>query len=156
MNEIANKGEGRGPSPVVPKKLGRIAKKLSAAGEELVLIAPAILHSQASEQMLAIARMGMLDKILGYLVTTDKNVHFVRPGIAWDSVRTVPLDVITGVEYVEEFHTNTLKPWWGRGRRRSSFMRTWMASGFISISRELSERTSRQGCELVWTFFSGL
>ncbi len=37
-----------------------------------MLIAPAILHSQASEQMLAIARMGMLDKILGYLVTTDK------------------------------------------------------------------------------------
>jgi hypothetical protein len=53
--------------------------------------------------------MGMLDKILGYLVTTDKNVHFVRPGIAWDSVRTVPLDVITGVEYVGEFHNNTLK-----------------------------------------------
>jgi hypothetical protein len=109
MNEITNKGEGRGPSPVVPKKLSRITRKLSAAGEELVLIAPAILHSQASEQMLAIARMGMLDKILGYLVTTDKNVHFVRPGIAWDSVRTVPLDVITGVEYVDEFHTNTLK-----------------------------------------------
>ena len=109
MNEIANKGEGRGPSPVVPKKLGRIAKKLSAAGEELVLIAPAILHSQASEQMLAIARMGMLDKILGYLVTTDKNVHFVRPGLAWDSVRSVPLDQVTGVEYVDEFHNNTLK-----------------------------------------------
>ena len=109
MNEIANKGEGRGPSPVVPKKLGRIAKKLSAAGEELVLIAPAILHSQASEQMLAIARMGMLDKVLGYLVTTDKNVHFVRPGIAWDSVQTVPLDVIDDVVYENEFHNNTLK-----------------------------------------------
>jgi len=109
MNEIANKGEGRGPSPVVPKKLGRITRKLSAAGEELVLIAPAILHSQASEQMLAIARMGMLDKILGYLVTTDKNVHFVRPGLAWDSVRSVPLDQVTGVEYVDEFHNNTLK-----------------------------------------------
>ena len=90
MNEIANKGEGRGPSPVVPKKLGRIAKKLFAAGEELVLIAPAILHSQASEQMLAIARMGMLDKILGYLVTTDKNVHFVRPGIAWIACARCP------------------------------------------------------------------
>ena len=59
--------------------------------------------------MLAIARMGMLDKVLGYLVTTDKCVHFVRPGIAWDSVQTVPLDVIDGVEYVDEFHNNTLK-----------------------------------------------
>ena len=93
----------------VPGKLKRTAKKLAAAGESLVQISPALLHSRASEQMLAIARMGMLDKVLGYLVTTDKCVHFVRPGIAWDSVQTVPLDVIDGVEYVDEFHNNTLK-----------------------------------------------
>jgi hypothetical protein len=93
----------------VPKKLNRTAKKLAAAGEKLVQIAPAILQSKASEQMLSIARMGMLDKVLGYLVTTDKNVHFVRPGIAWDSVQTVPLDVIDDVLYVDEFHNNTLK-----------------------------------------------
>jgi hypothetical protein len=93
----------------VPRKLNRTAKKLATAGESLMQIAPAILHSKASEQMLAIARMGMLDKVLGYLVTTDKNVHFVRPGIAWDSVQTVPLDVIDDVEYENEFHNNTLK-----------------------------------------------
>ncbi len=93
----------------VPKKLNRTTKKLAAAGEKLVQIAPAILQSKASEQMLSIARMGMLDKVLGYLVTTDKNVHFVRPGIAWDSVQTVPLDVIDDVLYVDEFHNNTLK-----------------------------------------------
>jgi hypothetical protein len=93
----------------VPKKLNRTARKLAAAGESLVQIAPALLQSKASERMLAFARMGMLDKVLGYLVTTDKNVHFVRPGIAWDSVQTVPLDVIDDVEYVDEFHNNTLK-----------------------------------------------
>ena len=93
----------------VPKKLNRTAKKLAAAGESLVQIAPAILHSKASEKMLAIARMGMLDKVLGYLVTTDKNMHFVRPGLAWDGVQTVPLDLIDEVEYVDEFHTNTIK-----------------------------------------------
>jgi len=93
----------------VPRKLNRTARKLAEAGESLVQIAPAILHSKASEKMLAIARMGMLDKVLGYLVTTDKNMHFVRPGIAWDSVQTVPLDVIDDVEYVKEFHTSTLK-----------------------------------------------
>ena len=93
----------------VPKKLARTARKLAAAGESLVQIAPAILHSKASEQMLAIARMGMLDKVLGYLVTTDRNVHFVRPGLAWDSVQTVPLDVIDDVLYENEFHNNTLK-----------------------------------------------
>ena len=93
----------------VPRKLNRTAKKLAAAGEKLVQIAPAILESRASQQMLAIARMGMLDKVLGYLVTTDKNVHFVRPGIAWDSVQTVPLDAIDDVLYENEFHNNTLK-----------------------------------------------
>jgi hypothetical protein len=93
----------------VPKKLNRTTKKLAAAGEKLVQIAPAILESKASQQMLAIVRMGMLDKILGYLVTTDKNVHFVRPGIAWDSVQTVPLDIIDDVVYENEFHNNTLK-----------------------------------------------
>jgi hypothetical protein len=93
----------------VPKKLNRTAKKLAAAGEKLVQIVPAILESRASQQMLAIARMGMLDKILGYLVTTDKNVHFVRPGIAWDSVQTMPLDIIDDVVYEKEFHNNTLK-----------------------------------------------
>jgi hypothetical protein len=98
-----------GSNPEVPKKLQRTVKKLAAAGEEPILIAPAILKSQASDQMLAIARMGMMDKVLGYLVTTKKSVHFVRPGIAWDRVQTVPLEKIDGVEYVDEFHTNTLK-----------------------------------------------
>ena len=108
MTETKEAG-GIGIEVEVPKKLNRTAKKLAAAGEKLVQIAPAILHSKASEQMLAIARMGMLDKVLGYLVTTDKNVHFVRPGIAWDSVQTVPLDVIDDVVYENEFHNNTLK-----------------------------------------------
>lgn len=97
------------PEVQVPKKLQRTVKKLAEAGEVPVLIAPAILKSQASDQMLAIARMGMMDKVLGYLVTTNKSVHFVRPGIAWDRVQTVPLEKIDDVEYVAEFHSNTLK-----------------------------------------------
>jgi len=96
-------------SPEVPKKLHRMVKKLAEAGEAPVQIAPAIVQSQASSQMLAIARMGMLDKILGYLVTTTKNVHFVRPGLAWDRVQTVPLEKIEDLEYVDEFHSNTMR-----------------------------------------------
>lgn len=95
-------------STEIPKKLKRTMKKLAEAGEELVQIAPAILRSQATDQMMAIARIGAMDKILGYLVTTKTNVHFVRPGIAWDSVQTVPLDKIDSVVYVDEFHSNTL------------------------------------------------
>jgi hypothetical protein len=105
MNETLENGSGI----EVPSKLKRTARKLAAAGEGIVQIAPAILHSRASEQMLSFARMGTLDKVLGYLVTTDKNVHFVRPGIAWDSVQTVPLDVIDDVEYMDEFHNCALK-----------------------------------------------
>lgn len=109
MTEIAEIEREKDTGPEVPKKLNRMVKKLLKAGEEPVLIAPALLHSQASETMLAIARMGMLDKTLGYLVTTRKNVHFVRPGFAWDSVQTMPLEKIDDVEYVAEFHTNTMK-----------------------------------------------
>ena len=100
---------GSSPEVPVPKKLQRTVKKLTETGEVPVQIAPAILKSQATDQMLAIARMGMMDKVLGYLVTTKKSVHFVRPGIAWDRVQTVPLEKIDDVEYVDEFHTNTLK-----------------------------------------------
>ena len=109
MTEIREIEREKDTGPEVPKKLNRMVKKLLKAGEEPVLIAPALLHSQASETMLAIARMGMLDKTLGYLVTTRKSVHFVRPGFAWDSVQTMPLEKIDDVEYVAEFHTNTMK-----------------------------------------------
>lgn len=92
-----------------PKKLQRTLKKLAAGGEEPILIIPAILERYATSQMLAMVRMGMMDRIFGYLIVTDKSVHFVRPGLAWDQVRTVPLDKIDAIEYVNEFHTNTLK-----------------------------------------------
>jgi hypothetical protein len=92
----------------VPKKLKRTVKKLADAGETLVQTAPALVQNQASRQMLSFARMGAMDKILGYLVTTDKNVHFVKPGLAWDRVQTVPLEKIEDVEYVDEFLSNTL------------------------------------------------
>ncbi|MDM7935022.1 MAG: hypothetical protein QUS08_06490 [Methanothrix sp.] len=91
-----------------PQKLQRFIKRLLDQGEEPVQVAPALLQSQATDRMLAIARMGMLDRVLGYLVTTKRSVHFVRPGILWDRVQTVPLEGIDGVEYVDEFHTNTL------------------------------------------------
>jgi hypothetical protein len=92
----------------IPKKLKRTAKKLADAGETVVQTAPALIQNQATRQMLSFARMGAMDKILGYLVTTDKSVHFVKPGLAWDRVQTVPLEKIEDVEYVDEFLSNTL------------------------------------------------
>ncbi len=92
-----------------PKKLQRTLKKLAAEGEEPIFIFPAILERYATQQMLALVRMGMMDKIFGYIVVTGKSVHFIRPGILWDHVRTVPLEKIDDLEYVAEFHTNTLK-----------------------------------------------
>ncbi len=92
-----------------PKKLKRTLKKLAAEGEEPVIIAPALLQRYASEQMLAMARMGMMDKIFSYIIATKRNVHFIRPGLMWDSIQSIPLEKIDGVEYVNEFHSNTLK-----------------------------------------------
>ena len=36
-------------------------------------------------------------------------MHFVRPGLAWDRVQTVPLEKIEDLEYVDEFHSNTMR-----------------------------------------------
>jgi len=95
----------------VPKKLERAIKKLEAEGEEPVLIFPALLERFAAEQMKAMVRIGMGDdvRIFSYMVVTDRNVHFISPGMIWDKVRSVPLDKVDGIEYVNEFHNNTLK-----------------------------------------------
>ena len=93
----------------IPGKLKRTAKKLEADGEEPMLIVPAIVQRYASERMMAMVRMGMLDKIFGYLLVTKKNIHFIRPGLMWDKVQSIPLDQVTDIEYIREFTTNTLK-----------------------------------------------
>jgi hypothetical protein len=94
-----------------PRKLQRTLRKLEAGGEEPVLIFPAMLERYTTERMLAMARIGMADdkKISSWLVATRRNVLFIRTGLAWDNVQTVPLEKIDDVEYVNEFHTNTLK-----------------------------------------------
>jgi hypothetical protein len=95
----------------VPKKLQRSLGKLEAQGEEPVLVFPAMLERYATNQMMAMARIGMGDnqKIFSWLLVTNKNVHFIRTGIIWDRVQTVPLEKIEDVEYVQEFHSNTLR-----------------------------------------------
>ena len=96
-------------APNAPKKLKRALKKLASEGEEPVFIFPAILERYATDRMLAMVRMGMMDRIFGYLVVTNKSVHFIRPAMLWDQVRTVPLEKIDDVEYIKEFHSNTLE-----------------------------------------------
>ena len=135
MTETKEAG-GIGIEVEVPKKLNRTAKKLAAAGEKLVQIAPAILESKASQQMLAIARMGMLDKVLGYLVTTDKNVHFVRPGIAWDSVQTVPLDVIDDVVVRERVSQQHSEDQGGGAGREDHLLRRHGRHQVLSVYQE--------------------
>lgn len=92
-----------------PKKIKRALKKLAEEGEEPILIFPGILERYTTDRMRSMVRMGMIDKIFGYLVATKKSVHFIRPGIMWDQVRTVPLEELEGIEYIDEFKYNTLK-----------------------------------------------
>lgn len=95
----------------IPKKLRRALKRLEAEGEEPLLIFPALLERYANQQMLAMTRIGMGNdkKIFSWLVVTGKNIHFIRTGIMWDRVQSVPMDKIEDVEYVQEFHNNTLR-----------------------------------------------
>jgi hypothetical protein len=92
----------------VPKKLQRAIKKL---GEAPVLVCPALLQRYSTQRMIAMARIGAMEesKIFSWLVATATQIHFVRPGLLWDKVQSVLLDKITDVEYVDEFHSNTLK-----------------------------------------------
>ncbi|MFB3765278.1 MAG: hypothetical protein ACE14P_08520 [Methanotrichaceae archaeon] len=96
-------------APAAPKKLKRALKKLASEGEEPVLIFPAILERYATDRMLAMVKMGMMDRIFGYIAVTNKSVHFIRPAMLWDQVRTLPLEKIDDIKYVNEFHTNTLE-----------------------------------------------
>lgn len=116
-SEVKGDGEGAGStaqemekaSAETSKKLQRTLRKLAAQGEEPAIIAPALLHRQSSEQMLAMARMGLMDRIFSYIVATNKNVHYIKPGMMWDKVQSIPLEKIDDVEYVNEFLSNTLK-----------------------------------------------
>jgi len=94
----------------VPKALRRTFDKLASGGEEVLFFVPALLERYCSQQTLAMARLGnAVPHSASHLVITDKNLHFIRTGIVWDRVQTIPLEKITGLEYVDEFHTNTIK-----------------------------------------------
>ncbi|MCX8207000.1 MAG: hypothetical protein N3G75_04115 [Methanothrix sp.] len=92
-----------------PRKLRRTLEKLAKEGERVQLVYPALLERHCDRNTLALARLGGNVRISSWVVVTDKNLHFVRAGILWDSVQSIPLERITDIEYVDEFHTNTIK-----------------------------------------------
>lgn len=114
--------DSQGEPARAPKKLQRILKRLAARGEEAVLICPALLERHATQRMIAMARIGMGgEKALGWLVATEKNVHFIRPGLLWDKVQSVPLERVTDAEYVDEFRNNALRLKVGEASERIIF-----------------------------------
>lgn len=126
------------------KKLKRALKKLASSGEEPIFIFPAILERYATDRMLAMIRMGMIDRIFGYLVATGKNVHFIRPAMFWDQVRTVPLEEIEDIEYIKEFHSNTLQLKTSRGAEKVIFYEDTDGIKFYQyIKQWLKEKKSR-------------
>ncbi len=92
-----------------PRRLRRTLEKLAKEGESTLFVYPALLERYCDRNTLALARIGGDLKISSWVVVTDKCLHFVRAGILWDSVRSIPLESITDIEYVDEFHTNTIK-----------------------------------------------
>ncbi|NYT02801.1 MAG: hypothetical protein GKC10_08630 [Methanosarcinales archaeon] len=93
-----------------PKRLQKTLDKMATGGDPPVLVVPALLQRYSTERQMAMARLGMEDtRVESWLVATGKNIHFVRSGILWDKVQSIPLHTLTGVDYVDEFHNNALK-----------------------------------------------
>ncbi len=94
-----------------PKKLLKTLRKLEEGGEVPVMVVPAIPGSYRDEKSMALARIGMADKedTSSWLVLTEKSLIFVKTRLLRNRVQSFPLESISSVEYVNEFHTNTLK-----------------------------------------------
>lgn len=96
--------------PDAPKRLRRTLEKLAREGDVAIYAFPALLERYCDRQTMAMARLGdAAPRMASWVVITGKNVHFVRAGMFWDSVQSIPIEKVTGMEYVEEYHTNTIK-----------------------------------------------
>lgn len=95
----------------LPKKARKALEKLKRAGMVPLLVYPAVPRRHQSEKEAALARVGAFDeeKIGSWIVVTDREVVFLRPGLLRDRVDRFSLSEITGIEYVDEFQDNTLK-----------------------------------------------
>lgn len=95
----------------LPKKARKALEKLKRAGMVPLLVYPAVPRRHQSEKEAALARVGAFDeeKIGSWIVVTDREVVFLRPGLLRDRVDRFSLSEITGIEYVNEFQDNTLK-----------------------------------------------
>ena len=94
-----------------PKRLQRTLLPLKRVGIEVVYVFPAFPRRYMDERSIALARMGMLDemKIRSWVVATKESLIFVKAGIFRNREDKIPLDAITDVEYVKEYHDNTIK-----------------------------------------------
>ena len=95
----------------LPKKARKALEKLKRAGTVPVMVYPAVPRRHQSEKEAALARVGAFDeeKIGSWILVTDREVVFLRPGLLRDRVDRFSLSEITGIEYVNEFQDNTLK-----------------------------------------------
>lgn len=92
-----------------PKRVQKVLDRLSREGEEPVYAFPAIPQSYRDESQMAFARIGIVEKANTWIILTRKRMLFVRVGLVKNYERSIPQDSITDVEYVDEYHNNTLK-----------------------------------------------
>ncbi|MCR3882867.1 MAG: hypothetical protein NUK54_00630 [Methanothrix sp.] len=95
----------------LPKKARKALEKLKQAGMVPLMVYPAVPRGHQSEKEVALARVGAFDeeRIGSWILVTDRDVVFLRPGLLRDRVDRISLSEITGIEYVDEFQDNTLK-----------------------------------------------
>lgn len=92
-----------------PKRVQKVLDRLSNQGEEPVYAFPAIPQSYRDESQMAFARIGVVEKANTWIIVTKKKMLFVRVGLVKNYERSIPLESVTDVEYVDEYHNNTLK-----------------------------------------------
>ena len=92
-----------------PKRVQKVLDRLSRDGEEPVYAFPAIPQSYRDESQMAFARIGIVEKANTWIILTRKRMLFVRVGLVKNYERSIPLESVTDVEYVDEYHNNTLK-----------------------------------------------
>jgi hypothetical protein len=97
------------PEKAMPKRVQKVLDRLSKEGEEPVHAFPGIPQSYRDESQMAFARIGVVEKANTWIIVTRKRMLFVRVGLVKNYERSIPLDSITDIEYVDEYHNNTLK-----------------------------------------------
>jgi hypothetical protein len=95
--------------PDTPKRIQKVLARLIKEGEEPIMAFPAIPQRYRDQRQMDLARVGVMEKASTWLVVTGERILIVRMGTIKNYEASIPLESLTDIEYIDEFHNNTLK-----------------------------------------------